>query len=369
MKEKGRFLKKYRGEECLNCSAPLDIIDKYCHNCGQINTTKKISLKDFFGEFFSTLFSYDSRLAHTVNALLFSPGKISKEYIEGKRIKYANPFRFYLSVSLLFFIINGFFIDFDSFTSRVKNDVQVSKKESSKAIDSLKQDLQEELTTTQDSSTVFITDLLSLVSMDIEKKKEVVYYSQEQIDNTSFSQTGFKLWPMYEDYYNRTGETSTYNALTKLEHKTNWINKYIYNRILKTQNLKNNYGIELLEFLFNKLPFIIFFFLPFFALAIWLLYIRKPYNYMEHLVFTFHTQTMFFILLGIASLINQITTNYTSYKAAILIFLFYLCLAIYKFYQQSWGKTIVKFLLVNILFFILAVLGSFITIIGSIFIF
>ncbi|KAA1245550.1 DUF3667 domain-containing protein [Aquimarina sp. RZ0] len=398
MKEKGRFLKKYRGNKCLNCATPLDILDKYCHNCGQINTTKKISLNDFFGEFLSSLFSYDSRLAHTINALLFSPGKISKEYIEGKRIKYANPFRFYLSVSIIFFIINGLFIDFDSFTSGVKDGVETTREKGVKTIDSIKQNfdgelkinldslpehigegfpikidslpqnLKKEFSIETDSSGNATINLSSLIKKE-KQKKEVIYYTQEQLDTISIISKGFKLWPMYEDYHDRTKETSTYRALAALEHRPNWFNKYIYHRVLKTADLENNYGKELLEFLFNKLPFIIFFFLPFFALSIWLLYLRRPFNYMEHLVFTFHTQTMFFILIGTGILINMITKSETPSAIAVWVFLFYLYKAMRKFYGQSRIKTIFKFFLVNTSFFFLAAVGSLITILGSIFIF
>ena len=88
MKDQGRFLKKYRGNECLNCGVPLDVLDRYCHNCGQLNTTKRLSLKDFFDEFFASIFSYDSRLRHTMMALLFKPGKISKDYNENDLKEY-----------------------------------------------------------------------------------------------------------------------------------------------------------------------------------------------------------------------------------------------------------------------------------------
>ncbi|MGM0392334.1 MAG: DUF3667 domain-containing protein, partial [Bacteroidota bacterium] len=73
-----------------------------------MNSTKKLSFDDFFNEFFSGIFAYDSRLKRTLRALIFYPGKISKDYIQGKRIRYANPFRFYLSASIVFFIIWSF---------------------------------------------------------------------------------------------------------------------------------------------------------------------------------------------------------------------------------------------------------------------
>ncbi len=384
MKEKGRFLKKYRGNACLNCGVPLDVIDRYCHHCGQINTTKKLSLKDFFDEFFASILSYDSRLRHTIVALLFNPGKISKEYVEGKRVKYANPFRFYLSVSIIFFIINGLFIDFDHLNVTVEDDVTKGKKaiaEIEKNIvidDSLKQEITNQISTTKGISETDAKKIndkiasfenLSLFGKKINVPKEVIYYSQHQIDSLGFFGSPFKLWSMYNDHYEKTGEKSAFRALKTLDHDQSRFNKYVYHRAIKTNTIGDSFGRELVEFIFSKLPFIIFFFLPFFALAIWLLYIRKPFSYMEHLVFTFHTQTMFFILIGIAILIGQITKSGTISGIAMLIFIVYLYKAMRKFYTQGRAKTIVKFLLVNVLFFILAGVGTAFTIAGSIFIF
>ncbi len=93
---------KYRSTECLNCHHPLDISDEFCPNCGQLNSTKKLAFNDFFNEFFAGIFAYDSRFYRTLGVLLFKPGKISKDYIEGKRVRYANPYRFYLSASIFF---------------------------------------------------------------------------------------------------------------------------------------------------------------------------------------------------------------------------------------------------------------------------
>ncbi|GAA4270734.1 DUF3667 domain-containing protein [Aquimarina gracilis] len=384
MKEKGRFLKKYRGNECLNCGVPLDIIDRYCHNCGQLNTTKKLSFRDFFDEFFASIFSYDSRLRHTMIALLFNPGKISKDFVEGKRVKYANPFRFYLSVSIIFFIINGLFIDFDKFTSNIGKDAKVGKEalneieKSFVANDSIKEKISSQISETNGISesdkeiiknAILATDSIPFSAFGKKEPKEVIYYTQAQIDSISFFSRPFKLWKMYDDYYEKTKETLTFKALADLKHDETRINKYVYKRVKKTNDLNDNYGRELLEFIFNKLPFIIFFFLPFFALAIWFLYIRRTFTYMEHMVFTFHTQTMFFILIGLAILVNQIAGTTTVTGIAILIFLFYLYKAMRKFYNQGRLKTIVKFMLVNVLFFILAGIGSAFTIAGSVFIF
>jgi len=103
-----RSLTQYRGLTCLNCGHPLDISDKFCSNCGQINTTKKLSFNDFFLEFFAGIFSYDSRMNRTITTLIFHPGKITRDYVNGMRTQYANPFRFFLSIAIIFFIVYSF---------------------------------------------------------------------------------------------------------------------------------------------------------------------------------------------------------------------------------------------------------------------
>lgn len=105
---KGRYALQFRGVKCLNCGHPLDISDKYCPNCSQANSTKKLTLKDFFDEFFSSLLNYDSKLLKTLYALLIHPGSITKDYINGKRISYTNPFRFLLSLAFIYFLLFTF---------------------------------------------------------------------------------------------------------------------------------------------------------------------------------------------------------------------------------------------------------------------
>jgi hypothetical protein len=112
---------------------------------------------------------------------------------------------------------------------------------------------------------------------------------------------------------------------------------------------------------------VIFFFIPIFALFVWLIYIRRKYTYTDHMVFLFHTQTMFFVLYGLAMLVDLIIEafkpEYDSGLAAgiaTLLFLFYLYKAMRNFYKQGRIKTIVKFLILNWVFFILASFGAFV---------
>ena len=109
-----RYRLQYRGVDCLNCGHPLKLTDKYCPNCSQANSTKKLTLLDFFEEFFANYFSYDSKLWRTLTALLLKPGKITRAYIDGKRLSYTNPFRFLLSLAIVYFLIISFNSEFES---------------------------------------------------------------------------------------------------------------------------------------------------------------------------------------------------------------------------------------------------------------
>ena len=67
---------------------------------------------------------------------------------------------------------------------------------------------------------------------------------------------------------------------------------------------------------------------------------------------------MFFILYGIGIIIDAIFKIETATTIVSFVFLFYLYKAMRKFYQQGRIKTIVKFMLLNTIFFILAIVGT-----------
>jgi len=91
---------------CLNCGMPLR--GQYCGHCGQRARSRLISLWELVRDAVGDLFELDSRLWQTIVPLLFRPGKLTRDYLEGKRARYMPPFRMYLVLSLLFFVIAFF---------------------------------------------------------------------------------------------------------------------------------------------------------------------------------------------------------------------------------------------------------------------
>ena len=91
---------------CLNCSTPLR--GQYCGHCGQRSRSRLISLWELIRDAFGDLFELDSRLWQTVVPLLLRPGRLTHDYLQGRRARFMPPFRMYLVMSVIFFVVAFF---------------------------------------------------------------------------------------------------------------------------------------------------------------------------------------------------------------------------------------------------------------------
>ena len=91
---------------CKNCNALLT--GQYCADCGQRASSRFISLWELFKDAFGDLFELDSRLWQTIIPLAVRPGRLTQDYLRGRRARYMPPFRMYLVLSLAFFVIAFF---------------------------------------------------------------------------------------------------------------------------------------------------------------------------------------------------------------------------------------------------------------------
>lgn len=90
------------GKPCGNCGTVVE--QRYCPRCGQLGS-------DFHRPFFSLVvssisdtFALDGRLWRSIPMLLFRPGRLTRNYLDGMRARYVPPFRMFLLASVLFFL-------------------------------------------------------------------------------------------------------------------------------------------------------------------------------------------------------------------------------------------------------------------------
>ena len=377
--ENNRRHYKYRSNTCLNCGQPLDLTDVYCAYCSQLNSTKQLSLKDFFSEFFNSIVSYDSRLRYTVSDLLFRPGRVTKNYSNGQRLKYANPFRFFLSVSIIYFLLNSLITTVwgdDTIKYEVSNnkspiefswnnynddgdnnEVETDTEKDSIGAANL------EIAKTKIANTPGLKGLDSIITSEIEKQKikdsiekkePTTYYSEEELDTMSWGNNVGERLILYKEFYDKSSIKDPTVALDSLRHHNTRYHRWLYSRSVASQKIVEDpkaYAFYMLQ----KAPFFIFFFTPFYALFFWILYSKKKFSYMEHMVFIFHLFSFLFIGMFIALIPDTIFST-PVFKGILfgLIGPLYFYKALRNFYKQSRFVTIFKFVFLNIVFWISA---------------
>jgi hypothetical protein len=87
---------------CLNCDAELS--GPFCAACGQRAVPANPSVSELAGDAWEELSGYDGRIVATFRALPH-PGRLTTNYIAGRRARYLPPVRLYLIVSVLYFVI------------------------------------------------------------------------------------------------------------------------------------------------------------------------------------------------------------------------------------------------------------------------
>lgn len=337
----GRKSLQYRGIKCLNCEQPLDISDVYCPYCSQLNSKKQLSVKDFFAEFLSSILVYDSRLRNTLKHLLFRPGTITRNYVNGQRLKYANPFRFFLSVSIIYFLLEGF-IGFVQ-PSELDNFLNLNVKPTNEAtIDSLLTNQTPEIFSFESQK-----DSLKATELGME-----MYFSEKNLDSLSFFESYSKRTALYNTYYYKTKTESAVKALKTLDHRNSFSNRWLYSRAITWHKIMQNPN-AFINYITSKIPFFLFFFTPLFAVFFWMLYSRKKYTYMEHVIFIFHIFSFIFLTMIIFRVPEVIIgTDFFQALLFTIIGPVYFYLALRKFYSQGKWRTFIKFVFLNIIFFL-----------------
>lgn len=86
---------------CADCGTVAE--GRFCPQCGQKQTRLRLSLRGWLAEVVEDQFGMDGRVPRSVGLLLTRPGRLSAEWVAGRRTRYVRPFRLYLLASLLMF--------------------------------------------------------------------------------------------------------------------------------------------------------------------------------------------------------------------------------------------------------------------------
>ncbi|HEU4471540.1 MAG TPA: DUF3667 domain-containing protein [Flavisolibacter sp.] len=341
-------------KDCLNCG--VTVAGRYCQVCGQENIIARQNVWGLTKHFVYDIFHFDGKFFDTLKTLCFRPGLIPREYITGKRQRYLDPIRMYLFTSAIFFLF------FFKLANPVKINATTTTMGKGERLDYASRLYGNSGDSLADRKLRFLLD----------SSYRIVLRQPEPASND----TSFLVQLRGRDYLmvaaRRTGDTFY------IAPATGWLNQRATER---WRAYKASFGDDsqalfkdLANNFLHKLPYIFFISLPFFALILKLLYIRrKQFFFSDHAVFTLYSYIFAFIVSLIAIFVDSLDglLNWKAFDvlAAILFLvpIFYLLIAMKRFYVQGWGKTVAKFLLLNVASFFLLMLLMAIFVLLSIF--
>jgi hypothetical protein len=329
-------------KDCLNCGA--QVAGRYCHRCGQENVVTHQSFWSLTKHFVYDILHFDGKFFHTIGYIFSRPGFVARQYAEGKRMRYLDPIRMYLFTSAIFFLvffsINSINPDEDTTSGWLTN------KERRELAEQYQKSLKKKNRDTSLQSRIpILLDTSRPLNIDSMGWREQF---------TIFGNTRYKSVREYDSLQGLLppGERQGWlaRAFTKQEIKLN--EKY---------KSGDKAGSILLDSFLHRLPYLLFVSLPFFALLLKLLYVRrKQFYYSDHAIFTLYHYIFSFILLllivGVDSLQEWSDWSVFHFLMAGLIIYWpvHLWIQMKNFYRQGWIKTLGKFLLLNMAgFFVL----------------
>lgn len=111
------------GGACLNCGTAL--IGSHCHACGQAAHVHK-TLGAFFHDLLRGVFHFEGKIWRTLPLLAWRPGKLTREYIDGRRASYIGPIALFLfCLFLMFGVVKQFGGDITNATDVSVNDKHI----------------------------------------------------------------------------------------------------------------------------------------------------------------------------------------------------------------------------------------------------
>lgn len=339
-------------KNCKNCEKPFDEAYEFCPHCGQ-KDKDDLTIGVLFYNTISNYFSFDARFFKSFIPLLFRPGYLASKFIEGKRLMYLHPAQMYLFVAVVFFFLFSFNANeqaqemnrdlSEAFNQNVKTDSLSIEELKEKKI---KDSLERETARRELKKTAFLT------GMTEEQIDSMVYDKDFNLKKNNISLAGTEV----DSLLRINAPDAEILKTMGLKEGDGSFKRRLYKQSLKF--LKSKQGGSILLAFYDTAPIAMFFILPIFALILTLFY-RKRGRYAHHLVFSFYFFAFLFTVFSLVVGVNYIKDIpfWIDFLIVLSVFL-YLIIALKRFYQQGWFKSILKGSLTTIVFFPLLLVVS-----------
>ncbi|MGH8427563.1 MAG: DUF3667 domain-containing protein [Gammaproteobacteria bacterium] len=306
---------------CLNCGAEME--GRYCSACGQEEHSLAVPLHRMVLDFLSDQFQFDARIWRTLHLLLFRPGRLTREYLSGKRQRHIPPVRLYLFISIVFFLT------VELLPAKLTQ-FQVPSYELHPAVPAA------------------ATAIGAAASNTAQRARRAL---SPGAATSLDSAVNSKLLQVMR------GKSPA--AINGVRHFEDWLVKH-------SLAAKANPGQFQREFWSNA-PKVLFFLIPVFALLLQLLYLLRRRYYSEHLVFALHYHSVVFLNVLVIVLVSVGVRSAPALLASILHWcgglltlwtVLYIFPALHTAYADTWPRAIGRGLILGLIYGIALLFGT-----------
>jgi len=315
---------------CRNCGEVL--LGPYCSHCGQNEGRGDFSFGDVAGELVDELFSWDSRLWRTLVPLIFRPGFLTAEFIAGRRARYVPPFRLYLIISFVLFLVVSVLVGRASF-------LQTDDGLATEPLLSISSGSEYLIPGAEQDDTILRLDLKPLGLEDIggSEETDAAPFVVGEGDEGDSNDVGVSISLADED-------------------SPQWL-KRLDKRLEENAEALSGNSAEFLQLLTEYLPQMMFLLLPVFALLLKSCYLFSPFHYLQHLVFSLHFHSFVYLLYLLGQLGHFWAHGNVVAEAFPFVILLYLPMALMRAYGSSLAAAVGKALFIVFVDFVLLVMA------------
>lgn len=318
-------------EPCLNCGDTT--AGRYCPSCGQRKTEVLVSVRTLVGDVLEDQLVLNRALPRTLVALLFQPGKLTAEYVNGRIVRYIAPFRLYLVASVLFFLLLSFFglQALDRATIGTNGVAAgLSSADSALAAMRIREQVLADLDTTGMPPALRAAVRQSAASLDSVQATLPDSARTAQLDTTVRRAQDTPLPP---------GVMQPWARELRLQTPIPVLSAALERRVAQIGHLPPRMAMrQVLEDYVEYAPHMVFLLLPLFALLLKLLYARRGRYYAEHFVFALHVHAFTFVLF-----IIMLAVPWDWINPVLLCWMIaYVWIAMWKVYGQGIVRTTLK---------------------------
>ncbi len=349
---------------CLNCGTPLQ--GPFCHYCGQPDRNLLRFFPVLMRELLEDFVDFDSRFMRTLRPLVFQPGRLTRDYLEGRRFRYTPPLRLYIFSSMVFFILAATLAG-DAI------DITASDDPSGPGLEwrlgpEAEQRVQDELREAVESG--------ALSAAEAARLRAVVRGGLDRADtpergaNPGAARNGDGNARTDDDPIIINGEvwdreTNPVIVPGMPGFVNDWVNDEIGQSPQKGRAISANPDL-IIDQVFEVLPVAVFLILPLVALLLKFCYLFARRYYVEHLIHALHNHAFLFVVFTLTVLADSVgewldpagTGRIAQAASAFTVVMMcwiplYLLTSLKTVYRQSWPLTLAKFSVVGLSYLLL----------------